>query len=92
VNFSEFETIQKIKKSAAAIRKEDKELAKREKILAENALLAQRLGLNNNAEARAQRASSEVAVNSMRTKVAEMKATHNKFVQENGLRLDLSPE
>ena len=89
MNFPEFETIQKIRKSAAAIRKEEKELTKREKVLAENELLAQRLRLDNNAEAQAQRASAEAAVNSMRTKVAEMKATHNKLVQENGLRLEL---
>jgi len=37
------------------------------------------------------RASAE-AVNSMRAKIAEMKAKHNKFVQENGLRLELFPE
>ena len=91
MNFSEFETIQKIRKSAAAIRKEEKELAKREKALAENELLAQRLGLDNT-EAQMHRASAEAAANSMRTKLAEMKAMHNKFVQENGLRLELFPE
>ena len=48
MNYSEFETIQKIKKSAAAIRKEEKELAKREKALAENQLLVQSLGLDKN--------------------------------------------
>ena len=92
MNYSEFETIQKIKKSAAAIRKEEKELAKREKALAENQLLVQRLGLNKNVETQTVRASAEAAVNSMRTKLAEMKAKHNKFVQENGLRLELFPE
>ena len=35
---------------------------------------------------------SAEAVNSMRAKIAEMKAKHNKFVQENGLRLELFPE
>jgi len=92
MNFSEFETIQKIKKSAAAIRKHEKELAKQEKALAENQLLAQRLGLDKNAEGQTLGASAEAAVNSMRTKLAEMKATHNKFVHESGLRLELFPE
>jgi len=67
VNYSEFETIRKIKKSAAAIRKEEKELAKREKALAENQLLVQRLGLDKNVETQTVRASTEAAVNSMRT-------------------------
>ena len=92
MNFSEFETIQKIKKSAAAIRKHEKELAKQEKVLAENQLLAQRLGFDKNDEGQTLRASAEAAVNAMRTKLAEMKATHNKFVHENGLRLELFPE
>jgi len=92
VNYSEFETIQKIKKSAAAIRKEEKELAKREKALAENQLLDQRLGLDKNVEAQTVHASAEAAVNSMRAKLAEMKAKHNQFVHSNGLRLELFPE
>ena len=92
MNFSEFETIQKIRKSAAAIRKQEKELAKQEKALAENQLLAQRLGLDKNAEGQTLRASAEALVNSMRAKLAEMKATHNKFVHENGLRLELFRE
>lgn len=91
MNYSEFETIQKIKKSAAAIRKEEKELAKREKALAESQLLVQRLGLNESAEAPTVRASAE-AVHSMRAKITEMKAKHNKFVQDNGLGLELFPE
>lgn len=91
VNYSEFETIQKIKKSAAAIRKEEKELAKREKALAENQLLVQRLGLDKNEEAKTVPASAEV-VKSMRATIAEMKAKHNKFVHENGLRLEIFPE
>jgi hypothetical protein len=91
VNYSQFETIQKIKKSAAAIRKEEKELAKREKALGETQLLVQRLGLNENAEAPTVRASAE-AVHSMRARIAEMKAKHNKLVQENGLGLELFPE
>ena len=90
MDYSRFETIQKIKKSAAAIRQEEKELAKREKALAENQLLVQRLGLDENVEGPTARASE--AVNSMRAKIAEMKAKHNKFVQENGLRLELFPE
>jgi hypothetical protein len=92
VNYSEFEIIQKIKKSAAAIRKEEKELAKREKALGENQLLLQRLGIDKNVGAHTVHASVEVAVNSMRAKLAEMKAKHNNFVHENGLRLELFPE
>ena len=92
MNYSEFEIIQKVKKSAAAIRKEEKELAKREKALAENQLLVQRLGLDKNVEAQTVRASTEAAVNSMRARLAEMKAKHNKFVHSNGLRLELFPE
>ena len=91
MNYSQFETIQKIKKSAAAIRKEEKELAKREKAFAEKQLLVQRLGLNENVEASTVRAPAE-ALNSMRAKIAEMKAKHNKFVEETGLRLELFPE
>ena len=92
MNFSEFETIQKIKKSAAAIRKQEKEVEKQERVLAQNQLLAQRLGLDKNAETQTVRASAEVAVNSMRSKLAEMKATHNKFAHENGLLSELFPE
>jgi uncharacterized protein YhaN len=92
VNFSEFETIQRIKKSAAAIRKQEKELAKQEKALAENQQLARRLGLDKNAEAQAVRVSAEAAVASMRTRLAEMKTTHNKFVHENGFGFELFPE
>ena len=89
MNYSEFETIQKIKKSAAAIHKEEKELAKREKALADNQQLVQRLGLGTNAETGA---AAEAAVNQMRAKIAEMKAAHNKFVHDNGLGLELFPE
>jgi hypothetical protein len=92
VNYSEFEIIQKIKKSAAAIRKEEKELAKRERALAENQLLVQRLGLDKNVGTQTVRASAEAAVNSMRAKLAEMKAKHNKFVHSSGLRLELFAE
>jgi hypothetical protein len=92
VNYSEFEIIQKIKKSAAAIRKEEKELAKRERALAENQLLVQRLGLDKDAGTQTVRASAEAAVNSMRAKLAEMKAKHNKFVHSSGLRLELFAE
>jgi hypothetical protein len=86
------EIIQKINKSTAVIRKYEKELAKQEKLSAENQLLAQRLGLDKNAESQALRASEEAAVNSMRTKLAQMKATHNKFVHEHGYRSELLPE
>jgi hypothetical protein len=92
VNYSEFEIIQKIKKSAAAIRKEEKELAKRERALAENQLLVQRLGLDKNVGTQTVRASAEAAANSMRAKLAEMKAKHNKFVHSSGLRLELFAE
>ena len=85
MNSSEFETIQKVKKSAAAIRKEQRELAKQEKVLADNQLLAQRLGIDKNAEA-------EAAVTLMRTKIAEMKANHNKCVHESGLGLEMFPD
>ena len=85
MNFSEFETVQKIKKSASAIRKQQRELAKQEKAVTESQLLAERLGLDKNAEA-------EAAVDSMRAKLAQMKATHNKFVHDNGLRIELFPE
>jgi hypothetical protein len=91
VNYSEFETIQKIKKSAAGIRKQEKELAKREKALEENQLLIHRLGLDKNMEAQTVRTSAE-AVTLMRAAIAEMKAKHNKFVHENGLRLELFPD
>ena len=91
VNYSEFATVQKIRKSAAAIRKEEKMLAKREKALAENELLIQRLGLGRNVQAQTVLGPAE-AVNSMRATIAEMKAKHNKFVHESGLRLELFPE
>jgi hypothetical protein len=54
-------------------------------------MLIQRLGLDKNAEAQTVRASAD-AINSMRAKLAEMKAKHNKFVHENGLQLELFPE
>lgn len=91
MDFSEFEVIQKIKKSAAAIRRYEKELAKREKVLAENQLLAQRLGLDKYAESQALHASEEAAVKSMRIKLAEMKVTHNHFVHEHGFGSELFP-
>jgi len=91
VDFSEFEVIQKIRKSAAAIRRYEKELAKLEKALSENQLLAQRLGLDKSAESQALRASEEVAVQSMRTKLAEMKVAHNNFVHEHGFGSELFP-
>jgi arginyl-tRNA synthetase len=92
VNFSEFELIEKIRKSTAAIRRCEKELAKQEKHSAENQLLARRLGLDKNAEGEAVRASEEATVNSMRTKLAEMKVAHNKFVHEHGRPSELFPE
>ena len=92
MNFSEFEIIQKIKKSTAAIRRYEKELAKQEKLSSENQLLAQRLKLDKNVESQALRASEEGALNSMRTKLAEMKATHNKFVHDHGYPSELFPE
>jgi len=92
VNFSEFEVIEKIRKSTAAIRRCEKELAKQEKLSAENQLLARRLGLDKNAEGEALRASEEATVNSMRSKLAEMKVAHNKFVHEHDHPSELFPE
>jgi hypothetical protein len=92
VNFSEFEIIEKIRKSTAAIRRCEKELAKQEKLSAENQLLARRFGLDKNAEGEALRASEEATVNSMRTKIAEMKVAHNKFVHEHDHPSELFPE
>ena len=92
MNFSEFEVIEKIRKSTAAIRRCEKELAKQEKHSAENQLLARRLGLDKNAEGEAVRASEEATVNSMRTKLAEMKVAHNKFVHEHDHPSELFPE
>ena len=92
MNFSEFEIIEKIRKSTAAIRRCEKELAKREKLLAESQLLARRLGLDKNAESEALRASEEGTVSSMRTKLAEMKVAHNKLVEDHGHPSELSPE
>ena len=92
MNFSEFKIIQKIKKSTTTISRHEAELAKREKLSAENQLLAQRLGLDKNAESQALRAAEEATVNSMRTKLAEMKVAHNKFVHEHGYPSELFPE
>jgi hypothetical protein len=92
VNFSEFEVIEKIRKSTAAIRRCEKELAKQEKLSAENQLLARRLGLDKNAAGEALRASEEATVNSMRTKLEEMKVAHNKFVHEHDHPSELFPE
>jgi hypothetical protein len=89
VNFSEFDIIKKIKKSTTAVRTYEKELAKKEKLSAENQLLAERLGLDKNAESQVLRASNEAIVNSMRTKLAEMKVAHNKLVQEYGYPSEL---
>jgi hypothetical protein len=92
MNLSEFETMQKIKSSTTAIRRYEKELAKQEKLSAENQLLAQRLGLDKKAESQSLRASEETTVNSLRTKLAEMKVAHNKFVQEHGYSSEVFPE
>jgi hypothetical protein len=92
VNFSEFEIIQKIKKSTTTIRRYERELAKQEKLSAGNQLLAQRLGLDKDAETQSLRASEEAAVNSMRNKLAEMKVAHNKFAHEHGYPSELFPE
>jgi len=92
VNFSEFEIIQKIKKSTMTIRRYERELAKQEKLSAENQLLAQRLGLDKDAETQSLRASEEATVNSMRTKLVEMKVAHNKFAHEHGYPSELFPE
>ena len=92
MNFSEFEIIEKIKKSTMAIRRYEKEIAKREKLSAESQLLARRLGLDKNAESEALRALEEATVSSMRTKLAEMKVAHNKLVRDRGHPLEQSPE
>ena len=92
MNFSEFEIIQKIKNSTTAIRRYEKELAKQQKLSTGNQLLAQRLGLDKNAESQALRASEEATVNSMRTRLAEMKVAHNKFVRQHGQPSELFPE
>jgi hypothetical protein len=92
VNFSEFEITEKIRKSTATIRRCEKELAKQEKLSAENQLLARRLGLDKNADGEALRVSEEATVNSMRTKLAEMKVAHNKFVHEHDHPSELFPE
>jgi hypothetical protein len=89
VNFSDFDIIKKIKKSTTAVRTCEKELAKKEKLSAENQLLAERLGLDKNAESQALRVSNEATINSMRTKLAEMKVAHNTFVQEHGYPSEL---
>ena len=92
MNFSEFEIIQKIKKSTAAIRKCEKELAKQVKLSAENQRLAKRLGLDKKLESQALRVSEEAALNSMRAELSEMKVAHNKFVHEHGYPSELLPE
>ena len=92
MNFSEFEIIERIRKSTAAIRICEKELAKQEKLSAENQLLARRLGLDKNAEGEALRASEETALNSMRAKLAEMKVAHSKFIHEHGRPPEPLPE
>ena len=92
MNFAEFEIIEKIRKSKAAIRKYQSELAKQEKASAENQRLVQRLGLDKNANGQALRASEESTIGTMRTKLAEMKAAHNKFASEHGYSADVLPE
>ena len=92
MNFSEFEIIEKIRKSTAAIRRHEAELAKQEKLSAENQLLARRLGLEKNAEGQALRASEETALNSMRAKLAEMKIAHSKLIHEHGRPPEPLPE
>jgi hypothetical protein len=84
VNLSEFEIMRKISKSRETIRKYENDLMKHEKLSEENQRLAQRLGLDKTSASQALRASEEAAISSKRTKLAEMKAAHNKFVQEHG--------
>ena len=92
MNLEEFEIIRKIKRSTAEICKYEKELAKQEKLSAENQLLARRLGLDKNAESQALRATEEAAASSMRSKIAEMKLAHNKFAIEHGYNGEVLPE
>ena len=92
MDFSGLTVIQNIAKSTAAIRKYEKQVEKREKLSAEKRILAQRLGLDKTAENRALLASEEATINSMRTTLAEMKITHNKFVKEHGYPSEVFPK
>ena len=92
MDLSEFENIQRLKKSTEASRRLERDLAKQEKASAEHQRLTQRLGLDKKAEGQTVRASEEAAVHSMRTKLAEMKAEHNKFAKEHGYSAELFPE
>ena len=91
MNLTEFELIQKFKKSRTEIRRYEAELAKKEKLSAENQQLAQRLGLDKNADSQSLRATEEAAINSMRAKIAELKATHNKLASEHGFQSEVFP-
>ena len=74
MNFSEFETIQKLKKSAEEIKRLERDLAKQEKALAENGQLAERLGLDKDPRTQSDRASAEASINTLRIELNAMKA------------------
>jgi hypothetical protein len=74
VNFSDFDTLQKLKKSAEEIKRLERDLAKQEKTLAEKRQLAERLGLS-----RSDTASAEATVNALRVQLDKMKAQHTEL-------------
>lgn len=71
MNFSDFETSQKIKRSAEEIKRLERELLKRQKALAENRRLAERLGLGQS-----ETASLEASIKVLRVRLMTMKARH----------------
>ena len=74
MNFSEFDTLQKLKKSAEEIKRLERDLAKQEKVLAEKRRLAERLGLGQG-----DTASAEASVNALRAQLDKMKAHHTEL-------------
>ena len=78
MNFSDFETNQKLRKSAEEIKRLERDLAKQEKALADNRRLAERLGL-----AESDTASLAANINVLRTRLSEMKARHNELYGAN---------
>ena len=74
MNFSDFDTLQKLKKSAEEIKRLERDLAKQEKALAEKRRLAERLGLGQS-----DTASAEAGVNELRTQLDKMKALHTEL-------------
>ena len=74
MNFSDFDTLQKLKKSAEEIKRLERDLAKQEKALAEKRRLAERLGLGQS-----DTASAEASVNALRAQLDKMKALHTEL-------------